>query len=58
MKVEIESFKTCDGGDTIGIAPSDSRRKKPGWYIWMKEDGSGILVIDSQKLRVELPANA
>lgn len=58
MKVEIESFKTGDGGDTIGITPSGSRRQKPSWYIWMKPDGSGILVIDSQKLRVELPANA
>ena len=56
-KVQIESFVTMNGQETIAIRPSESRRKKPSWYIWMKADGSGILVIDSQKTRVELPAN-
>jgi hypothetical protein len=57
MKLEIETFKTVDGGDTIAIQPAGSRRQKPSWYVWMKSDGHGILVIDSQTKRIELPAN-
>ena len=58
MKVEIESFETTNGSATISIAPAGSRRTKPNWYVWMKEDGSGILVIDETMTRVKLPANS
>ena len=57
-KIQIESFVTMDGQESLSVQPSESRRKKANWYIWMKADGSGILVIDSQHLRVELPANS
>lgn len=57
VNVNIQSFTTVDGGQTIQISPSGSRRQKPNWYIWVKTDGSGILVVDSQKQRTELPKN-
>ncbi len=58
VKVEVQSFHTTDGVETLSVSPSESRRKKANWYIWMKADGSGILVIDSRHLRVDLPANS
>lgn len=57
VNVNVQAFKTVDGGQTIQITPSATRRQKPNWYIWVKPDGSGILVIDSQKERIQLPAN-
>jgi len=55
VNVNVQSFTTTDGSQTIQVSPSGSRRQKPNWYIWVKSDGSGILVIDSEKKRVSLP---
>lgn len=57
VNVAVQAFETTDGGQTLQITPSGSRRQKPNWYIWIKFDGSGTLVIDSQKKRIELPEN-
>jgi hypothetical protein len=57
VKISIESFTTADGGQTTQISPSATRRQKANWYIWVKPDGSGILVIGSGKQRIPLPSN-
>ena len=58
MKLEIETFKTVDGGETISIRPSSSRRQKSNWYVWVKENGEGLAVVDSEAKRLFLPANS
>jgi hypothetical protein len=57
-KVAIESFQTVDGGQTISVSPAVSRRQKSNWYVWIKPDGSGLLVIDNPPYKTHLPANS
>jgi hypothetical protein len=56
VKVELKAFKTVDGVDTLEISPAGTRRKIRSWYIWVKEDGSGIL-IKQDGTRLMLTAN-
>jgi hypothetical protein len=57
VNINVRSFKTTDGSQTTQLSPSGTRRQKPNWYIWVKADGQGILVIDSEKKRINLPPN-
>lgn len=70
MKISIESFQTVDGVLTISVSPSVSRRQKANWYVWIKPDGSALLVSNGrlnvhdsvpttvQGTRMYLPANS
>lgn len=57
VNVNVQSFETEDGGQTIQISPSSTRRQKPNWYIWVKSDGSGRLIISSETKVIILPPN-
>lgn len=56
-KITIESFQTVDGGQTVSISPAVSRRQKAQWYVWIKPDGSGLLVTEDGT-KLHLPANS
>lgn len=57
VNIDVQSFRTEDGGQTLSVAPLGTRRQRANWYVWIKPDGSGILVTKSGT-RVHLPKNS
>jgi hypothetical protein len=63
MKVEIETVDSSTGYE-LCIFPTESRRKRASWIMWVSEDGSGVLYTQRaesgavQGEGLALPANA
>lgn len=51
----VVETSVADAGEEIHIYPRESRRGKAQWAIYVREDGSGFMFIDSEQ--VHLPAN-
>jgi hypothetical protein len=62
MRIEIQTVDPSSGFD-ICIFPTESRRKRAEWILWVSKDGSGQLYIGREESGavknepIMLPAN-